>query len=133
VPKNGLWAQHRVEDVATPGRLCPLDLSWFVDFYNGGRKEASRGIRRGRAQRWPSCSSSMRGQVVIVTQTVDDFAWNRAVALVIHYARRVEFAIWRRVSPLGPLIWAMACGGPCPACQAPPRDLTFVLASASAL
>ena len=64
--EDGLWAQHRVEDVATPEGFA-RDPQLVVDFYNGRRKQAAEVSPNAAHQALARLQANYAGQVVIVT------------------------------------------------------------------
>ncbi|WP_208347651.1 NAD-dependent deacylase [Pseudaestuariivita rosea] len=80
--EGGLWAQHRIEDVATPeGFTRNPDL--VHDFYNKRRAQAAEALPNAAHAALARLQRDHKGDVVIVTQNVDDLH-ERAGAEVIH-------------------------------------------------
>lgn len=120
--EDGLWENHRVEDVATPEAFArdPRLVQRFYDMRRTAVQAAEPNAAHralARLQReWPR--RAMGSQVLIVTQNVDDLH-ERAGADVLHMHGEVLSA------------WCTACGArsrwtgdllsgpPCPACGEP--------------
>ncbi len=115
--EGGLWAKHRIEDVATPEGFA-RDPALVHGFYNARRVQAAGAVPNpahaalARLQRdWP-------GEVVIVTQNVDGLH-EKAGATAIHMHGELSGALCfacghRWIAPP-----EMSPGEPCPACAAP--------------
>ena len=69
--EGGLWAQHRIEDVATPEGFA-RDPKLVVDFYNARRKQAAKATPNAGHIALARLEAAMPGRVLIVTQNVDD-------------------------------------------------------------
>lgn len=113
--ENGLWAQHRVEDVATPEGFA-RDPKLVVDFYNARRAQAVAAEPNAGHEALARLQSFHPGSVVVVTQNVDDLHERAGTRDVIHMHGALSGALCaacdhRWVAPL-----VMAPGDPCPAC-----------------
>jgi len=115
--EDGLWAQHRVEDVATPEGFA-RDPQLVVDFYNGRRKQAAEVSPNTAHQALARLQANYAGQVVIVTQNVDDLH-EQGGAQVIHMHGALNSALCAACDHRWPAPMVMAVGDPCPACNAP--------------
>ncbi|WP_319545107.1 NAD-dependent deacylase [Ruegeria conchae] len=116
--EGGLWAQHRIEDVATPEGFA-RNPALVHGFYNARRVQAAKAqpnaAHRALAQlqkRWP-------GEVVIVTQNVDSLHEAGGAARVLHIHGTLAGALCgvcghRWTSPP-----EMEVHEPCPACFQP--------------
>ncbi len=115
--EDGLWAQHRIEDVATPQGFA-RDPGLVHDFYNSRRQQAS-GAQPNAAhaalarlqQDWPA-------DVVIVTQNVDGLH-EKAGARAIHMHGRLDGALCHACGARWPAPARMAPQDPCPDCRSP--------------
>ena len=114
--EDGLWAQHRVEDVATPEGFA-RDPQLVVDFYNGRRKQAAEVSPNAAHQALARLQANYAGQVVIVTQNVDDLH-EQGGARVIHMHGALNSALCAACDHRWPAPMVMAVGDPCPACNA---------------
>ena len=115
---DGLWAQHRIEDVCTPEALArdPALVHRFYDMRRGALESvapnpAHAALARLEAQ-WPS-------DLLIVTQNVDDLHERAGSRQVLHMHGELNSALCaacdRRTGWTGPLPPAVDC----PACGAP--------------
>ncbi len=116
--EGGLWAQHRIEDVATPEGFV-RNPALVHEFYNARRVQAAKAqpnaAHRALARlqkRWP-------GGVVIVTQNVDSLHEAGGAARVLHMHGTLAGALCgvcghRWTSPP-----EMEVHEPCPACFQP--------------
>lgn len=119
---GGLWEQHRVEDVATP-EAYERDPDLVLRFYDMRRAAIqtkapnAAHLALGRLDReWPKKAG---GQVLIVTQNVDDLH-ERGGALDVLHMHGEHLNAWcaacdARHRWTGPLIHRP----PCPACDEP--------------
>lgn len=78
---NGLWANHRVEDVATP-EAWERNPELVLEFYNQRRAQAA--AAQPNAGHRALAELERRYEVVIVTQNVDDLHERAGSAAVIH-------------------------------------------------
>jgi NAD-dependent deacetylase len=78
---NGLWANHRVEDVATP-EAWHRDPKLVLEFYNQRRTQAC--AAQPNAGHRALAELERRFEVVIVTQNVDDLHERAGSTRVIH-------------------------------------------------
>ncbi|UWQ54907.1 NAD-dependent deacylase [Leisingera caerulea] len=116
--EGGLWAQHRIEDVATPeGFARNPDL--VHGFYNARRKQAAGAAPNPAHQALARLQREHPGEVVIVTQNVDGLHEAGGADGVLHMHGTLAGALCavcehRWAAPL-----EMQTGQPCPACAAP--------------
>ncbi|MCL4156048.1 UNVERIFIED_CONTAM: hypothetical protein GTU68_050911, partial [Idotea baltica] len=68
---TGLWAQHRVDDVATPEGF-DRDPQLVVKFYNGRRAQAASAQPNAAHEALAKLEQENIGDVLVVTQNVDD-------------------------------------------------------------
>ena len=116
---DGLWAQHRVEDVATPEGFA-RNPKLVVDFYNARRENclgAAPNVAHAALARLEQ--GLPHGEVLIVTQNIDDLHERAGSQRVWHMhgelARSLCAACGHRwASPA-----VTAPSDPCPACQQP--------------
>jgi NAD-dependent deacetylase len=114
---GGLWAKHRIEDVATPEGFA-RDPALVHGFYNARRVQAAAAVPNpahaalARLQRdWP-------GEVVIVTQNVDGLH-ESAGATAIHMHGELSGALCAACGHRWTAPLEMSPGQPCPACASP--------------
>lgn len=115
--ENGLWARHRIEDVATPEGFA-RNPALVHGFYNARRAQAAAARPNpahdalARLQRdWP-------GRVVIVTQNVDGLH-EAAGAKAIHMHGTLAGALCAACGHRWPAPLEMETAERCPDCAAP--------------
>jgi NAD-dependent deacetylase len=116
--EDGLWAQHRVEDVATPEGFA-RDPKLVVDFYNARRKQASEVAPNAAHKALAKLQQHHDGEVVIVTQNVDDLHEQGGASEVIHMHGALKSALCAVCDHRWPAPMVMAPGDACPKCHAP--------------
>ena len=115
---DGLWAQHRVEDVATPEGF-ERDPKLVVDFYNARRKQASEVSPNAAHKALARLQQMYAGQVVIVTQNVDDLHEQGGATGVIHMHGALKSALCAACGNRWAAPIVMAHGDACPVCTRP--------------
>lgn len=86
---NGLWEDHRVEDVASPGGFA-RDPALVLGFYNQRRAQA-RTVQPNAAHRALAGFEAQPGwRVSIVTQNVDDLHERAGSTNVLHLHGRLD-------------------------------------------
>ncbi len=78
---NGLWEQHRIEEVATP-EAWERDPKLVLDFYNSRRIQAKEA--QPNKAHYALAKLESKFKVVIVTQNVDDLHERAGSSHVIH-------------------------------------------------
>tara|TARA_R110000787_G_scaffold50852_5_gene120824 strand:- start:1204 stop:1938 length:735 start_codon:yes stop_codon:yes gene_type:complete len=116
--EDGLWAQHRVEDVATPEGFA-RDPALVVDFYNARRRQAAEAPPNAAHKALAKLQQRYPGQVVIITQNVDDLHEQGGARGVIHMHGALNSAMCAACEHRWPAAMAMAPGDACPQCLAP--------------
>jgi NAD-dependent deacetylase len=116
--EDGLWAQHRVEDVATPEGFA-RDPKLVVDFYNARRKQASEVAPNAAHKALAKLQQHYDGEVVIVTQNVDDLHEQGGASEVMHMHGALKSALCAICDHRWPAPMVMAPGNACPKCHAP--------------
>ena len=114
---DGIWARHRIEDVATPEAFA-RDPALVHGFYNA-RRAALRDpeIRPNAAHealaeldwRWP-------GDLLLVTQNVDDLHDRAGSRRLVHMHGELAKARCLRCGAVGPWEGDLTPETPCPAC-----------------
>ena len=114
---DGIWARHRIEDVATPEAFA-RDPALVQGFYNA-RRAALRDpeIRPNAAHealaeldwRWP-------GDLLLVTQNVDDLHDRAGSRRLVHMHGELAKARCLRCGAVGPWEGDLTPETPCPAC-----------------
>lgn len=116
--EDGLWAQHRVEDVATPEGFA-RDPQLVVDFYNARRKQAATVAPNTAHEALAQLQSAHDGAVSIVTQNVDDLHERGGAGHVIHMHGALNSALCAACGARWGAPMVMAPGDACPRCTAP--------------
>ena len=115
--EGGLWAQHRIEDVATP-EAFDRDPERVHRFYNARREQAAKAAPNAAHLALARLQGSFPGDVTIITQNVDDLH-EKAGATVIHMHGALSGALCAACDHRWPSEPKMSAGASCPACGAP--------------
>ena len=116
--KDGLWTRYDLNDVATPEGFSRNPLM-VHDFYNA-RRANCRGAEPNPAHRaLARLQAGWGGEVVIVTQNVDDLHERGGAAGVIHMHGALNSALCAACGHRWPAPGAMAPLDLCPACAVP--------------
>ncbi|SHG53413.1 NAD-dependent deacylase [Cognatishimia maritima] len=115
---HGLWAQHRIEDVATPEGFA-RNPQLVHDFYNARRDQAAKAQPNAAHYALAQLEKDHAGPVLIVTQNVDSLHEKAGSQNVIHMHGALDRALCaacdhRWVAPL-----VMSPNDPCPRCASP--------------
>ncbi len=116
--EGGLWAQHRVEDVATPEGFS-RNPALVHDFYNARRVQAAKAQPNAAHEALARLQKKYSGEVVIVTQNVDSLHEAGGASNVIHMHGTLAGALCAACDHRWPAPPQMAVGETCPACAAP--------------
>lgn len=81
--EGGLWAQHRIEDVATPEGF-QRDPDLVHEFYNARRAQAASATPNAAHQALAQLERDHPGEVLIVTQNVDSLHEKAGSQNVLH-------------------------------------------------
>lgn len=115
--ETGLWAQHRVEDVATPEGF-EADPELVVQFYNARRALAAAAQPNAAHEALARLEAKHSGDVLVVTQNVDDLHERGGSRNLIHMHGALNSALCAVCDHRWPAPMEMAVGDPCPACSA---------------
>jgi len=115
---GGLWAQHRIEDVATPEGFA-RDPALVQAFYNARRAKAAAARPNPAHAALARLQAGWPGEVVIVTQNVDALHEAGGAQGVLHMHGRLDQALCAACGHRWPAPEEMEVGEPCPACRAP--------------
>lgn len=115
---GGLWAQHRIEDVATPEGFA-RDPALVQAFYNARRAKAATARPNAAHEALARLQAEWPGEVVIVTQNVDELHEKGGAQGVLHMHGILSGALCATCGHRWPAPAEMAAGEPCPACHAP--------------
>ncbi|WP_299153434.1 NAD-dependent deacylase [uncultured Tateyamaria sp.] len=116
--EGGLWAQHRIEDVATPEGFA-RNPQLVVDFYNARRAQAATATPNAGHVALARLQAEHQGDVTLVTQNVDDLHEKAGSSDVIHMHGALNSALCRACDHRWPAPLEMRVGGVCPSCAAP--------------
>ena len=81
--EGGLWAKHRIEDVATPEAFA-RDPELVQTFYNLRRRELARVAPNAAHKALARLESELDGELLVVTQNVDDLHERAGSRRVLH-------------------------------------------------
>lgn len=115
--EGGLWAQHRIEDVATPDAF-QRNPTLVHGFYNARRAQALEAAPNDAHHALARLQAEFSGEVLLVTQNVDGLH-EKAGATAVHMHGELSRALCagcghRWESPL-----ALSQAERCPSCTAP--------------
>ncbi|WP_298920775.1 NAD-dependent deacylase [uncultured Roseobacter sp.] len=116
--EGGLWAQHRIEDVATPEGFA-RNPKLVVDFYNARRAQAAEAAPNAGHLALAKLEAEFAGDVVLITQNVDDLHERAGMARVMHMHGALSGALCAACDHRWPAPMVMAPGDPCPNCEEP--------------
>ncbi len=116
--EDGLWAQHRVEDVATPEGFA-RDPKLVVDFYNARRAQAASVEPNAAHKALARLEAEHGGEVIVITQNVDDLHERGGSNIVMHMHGHLKGALCAACDHRWPAPMVMAPGDACPTCNAP--------------
>ena len=115
---GGLWEQHRVEDVATPeGFARNPDL--VLGFYDMRREALSNVVPNSAHMALARLEREFRGELLLVTQNVDDLHERGGSARVLHMHGELKSALCTSCETRSPWFATMIDRPPCPVCRAP--------------
>ena len=114
--EGGLWAQHRIEDVATPEEFA-RNPQLVHDFYNARRAQAVQARPNPAHQALAMLQREAKGEVVIVTQNVDGLHEAAGATGVLHMHGALDGALCATCDHRWEAPLAMAPDGLCPACR----------------
>ena len=89
--EDGLWASHRVEDVATPEGFR-ADPSLVHNFYNMRRAESAGASPNAAHEALARLEAELGGSVTVVTQNVDDLHERAGSSRVLHLHGEIMLA-----------------------------------------
>ncbi|MFO7757176.1 MAG: NAD-dependent deacylase [Roseovarius sp.] len=114
---GGLWAQHRIEDVATPEGFA-RDPGLVHRFYNARRAQAAEVRPNAAHAALARLQAEHPGEVVIVTQNVDALHEAAGARDVIHMHGALSRALCNVCDTRWPAPPEMSPADTCPACGA---------------
>ncbi|WP_299194477.1 NAD-dependent deacylase [uncultured Erythrobacter sp.] len=114
---QGLWEQHRVEDVATPEGFA-RDPDLVLGFYDM-RREALAKVKPNPAhEALARLEAEFPGELLLVTQNVDDLHERGGSRQVLHMHGELKSALCMSCEVRSPWEAPMSNRPPCPVCQA---------------
>ena len=112
---GGLWAQHAIEDVATPGAFA-RDPALVHRFYNARRASAASAEPNAAHMALARLEAEHPGGVLIITQNVDDLHERAGSRNVLHMHGALSGALCHGCGHRWPAPMEMRPNDPCPAC-----------------
>lgn len=116
--EDGLWAQHRIEDVATPEGFA-ANPQLVHDFYNARRAQSVAATPNAAHQALARLEAQHPGEVLVVTQNVDGLHEAAGSKAVMHMHGALSGALCAACEHRWPAPLVMAPSDPCPACAKP--------------
>jgi len=116
--EGGLWAQHRIEDVATPEAFA-RNPALVHDFYNARRAQAADAAPNAAHLALADLEARHPGEVVIITQNVDDLHTRAGSRNVLPMHGTLAGALCHACGHRWSAPLSMLPEDPCPACDAP--------------
>ena len=116
--EDGLWAQHRVEDVATPEGFM-RDPKLVVGFYNARRAQAAGVEPNAAHEALARLEREHKGEVIVITQNVDDLHERGGSQNVMHMHGALKGALCAACDHRWAAPMVMQVGEACPSCAAP--------------
>ncbi|KUJ83597.1 NAD-dependent protein deacylase [Microbulbifer flavimaris] len=117
---DGLWENHRLEDVATP-EAFERDPELVQRFYNARRRQLLSGAVMPNAahQALAELEAQFPGEFLLVTQNIDDLHERAGSQNLIHMHGELLKARCRITGDLFPVTDDLTTEMPCPCCNAP--------------
>ncbi|MFY0618353.1 NAD-dependent deacylase [Shimia sp.] len=115
--EGGLWAQHAIEDVATPEGFS-RNPTLVHNFYNARRKQASAAQPNAAHLALAKLEQELNGDLMIVTQNVDALHEKAGSRNVLHMHGALERALCNECGHRWEAPTEMWPDDPCPRCGA---------------
>lgn len=116
--EGGLWAQHRIEDVATPEGFA-RNPELVHRFYNARRAQAAEASPNAAHYALVELEKKLNGEVLIVTQNVDSLHEKAGSTSVLHMHGRLNGALCGACGHRWDAPLVMQTQDSCPSCAAP--------------
>lgn len=116
--EGGLWAKHRIEDVATPEGFA-RDPELVVNFYNERRAQAASVAPNAAHKALANLEAQHQGDLLLVTQNVDDLHERGGNPHVLHMHGALNSALCASCDHRWPAPMKMLVADSCPNCSAP--------------
>lgn len=113
--EDGLWAQHRIEDVATPEGFM-RDPVLVHNFYNARRENCLSATPNAAHDALAKLQAKHDGRVTIVTQNIDDLHERAGSSDVLHMHGEVTRALCSDCDHRWDAPIEMAPSDTCPSC-----------------
>ena len=113
--EDGLWAQHAIEDVATPEGFA-RDPHLVHRFYNARRLQAANAIPNAAHSALARLEAEFPGEILIVTQNVDALHERAGSKNVIHMHGTLAGALCARCDHRWEAPIEMSAQDKCPSC-----------------
>lgn len=114
---NGLWEDHRIEDVATPEAFA-RNPQLVQQFYNARRKTARAAVPNLAHAALARLEAALPGDVLLITQNVDDLHERAGSRNVLHMHGSLEGALCAACGHRWAAPAVMATEEACPVCHA---------------
>ncbi len=114
---GGLWEQHRIEDVATPEGFA-RDPDLVLGFYDMRRAALEKVEPNPAHAALARLEQEFAGELLLVTQNVDDLHERGGSAKVLHMHGELKSALCTSCDMRSPWLGTMLDRPPCPVCQA---------------
>ena len=115
--EGGLWAQHRIEDVATPEGFA-RNPKLVHDFYNARRAQAAEAAPNAAHLALAELEAKLDGELLIVTQNVDSLHEKAGSRSVLHMHGCLNGALCASCDHRWEAPLKMTTSDACPACGA---------------
>jgi NAD-dependent deacetylase len=115
---GGLWEQHRVEDVATPEGFS-RNPNLVLNFYDMRRAALADVAPNPAHMALARLEREFSGELLLVTQNVDDLHERGGSARVLHMHGELKSALCTSCETRAPWLGTMIERPPCPVCRAP--------------
>ena len=115
---DGLWANHRVDDVATPEAFA-RDPALVLDFYDKRRAAAQKAMPNAAHDALARLDQAWPGDVLIVTQNVDDLHERAGAQRLCHMHGELMSAWCTSCDARHRWTGALGDHPACPTCGAP--------------
>lgn len=116
--EGGLWAQHAIEDVATPEGFA-RNPQLVHDFYNARRAQAATATPNPAHHALARLEALHTGDVLIITQNVDGLHEAAGSKNVLHMHGALSGALCNTCQHRWPAPLAMSPEEPCAKCDTP--------------
>lgn len=112
---DGLWEDHRIEDVATPEGFA-ANRALVQTFYDERRRVARAAQPNAAHRALAELEARHPGEVAVVTQNIDDLHERAGSRRVLHIHGRLDRARCERCGTRMPVTGDLSDEPPCPAC-----------------